>query len=111
MSKTYVFLSTIETSQVATDKREVYWPKSLGSRDYYEPSLRRTFSSKSQMRRYMAAHGLRDAGEQINPDKHIQGRERSRPNPMTAAARAYVASHGGTAGLLQRIQERKGHFL
>lgn len=111
MSKVYFFQNTTPSTDVSVNRREVYWPKSLGTSDHYDPSLRMTFSSKQQMRQYMAQHKLRDAGERINPEKHIQGRERSKGNPKAAAIAAYLQSQGGTQGLLKRIREGKGHFV
>ena len=111
MAKCYFFLKDIDTSQVAEDRREVFWPKSHGSRDYYEPSLRETFSSKRQMRRFMAKHGLRDAGELVNPNKHIHGREKTKPNPLAALIAEHIRQQGGTEGLLRRKHEGKGVFV
>lgn len=111
MSTTYVFLKDIDTSKMAENRREVYWPKSLGSRDHYDPSLRATFTSKQKMRRYLAQHGLRDAGERVNPDRHIRGREKTRPNPLQPKIDAYIRQSGGAEGLLRRIKEGRGHFL
>lgn len=110
MSKAFFFLRDIDTSGMAEDRREVYWPNSLGGRDYYEPSLRETFTSKRKMRRFMAQHGLRDAGERINPKKPIQGREKTRPNPLAPRIAEYLKGQGGTEGLLKRIKEGKGVF-
>ena len=111
MSKVFFFLKDIDTSGLAEDRRDVYWPKSLGSRDYYEPSLRETFTSKRQMRRFMAQHGLRDSGERINPNKPIAGREKTRPNPLAPVIAQYLKQQGGTEGLLRRKHAGKGVFV
>ena len=110
MSKTFFFLKDIDTSHMAENKRECYWPTSAGS-DYYEPSLREIFTSKRRMRRFMAQHGLRDAGERIDPNKPIQGREKSKPNPLAPRIAEYIRQQGGTEGLRRRIKEGKGVFV
>ena len=111
MSKLYFFMGDTPAPTPSLDKREVYWPKSLGTRDYYDPSLKRSFSSKSEMRAYLRANKLRDAGERINPSKHIEGRLKHDPSPKAEAIQRYVQSHGGTEGLLRRIQQGKGNFI
>ena len=111
MSKAFFFLKDIDTSSMAEDHREVYWPKSLGGRDYYEPSLRETFSSKRQMRRFMAQYGLRDAGERVTPSKPIEGRPKTRPNPLAPKIAEYIRQQGGTEGVRRRIKEGKGVFV
>lgn len=111
LSKVYFFQSDIQPLPVQ-NKREVYWPKSLGGRDYYDPSLRRTFRSKQEMRAYMAQHKLRDAGERVNPEKHINGRQRASSNPQTRQAiQAHIQQSGGVDGLLHRIQTGRGRFV
>ena len=106
MSKVFVFMNdTPPPAGLHENRREVFWPKSLGSRDYHEPSLRETFTSKSQMRRYLATHGLRDAGERVNPNKSIAGREKMRRDPvLQRKIQDYVKTQGGAGGLLDRIQ-------
>lgn len=111
MSKVYVFMNSAPSTVAGDNKREVYWPASLGTRDYHDPSLRQTFGSKQAMRRYMAQHKLRDAGERVNPEKHVQGREKSKPQPHQHAIQAYIQSQGGAQGLLDRIQRGQGSFL
>ena len=111
MSKVYFFQSDIQPL-AAQNKREVYWPKSLGGRAYYDPSLRRSFSSKQEMRQYLATHKLRDAGERINPSKPVQGRERVVPHDpaKVRAIQDHIAKSGGVEGLIRRVQQGQGRF-
>ena len=108
MIKAYVFLNDIDTSHVAVDKRECWMPHSGA---YFDPVMRQTFDSRTKKRAYLKAHGMRECGELINPEKQIGGREKTRRNPQRAAIRQYLDSCGGTEGLLKRIQEGRGHFL
>ena len=113
MSTAYFFMKDIDTSQVQGDnRREVYWPKTVTQQGHYDPSLRRTFQSKQEMRQYMAANKLRDAGERINPDKHIAGRSKThRDSQRQAAIQQHIQRQGGTDGLLQRIREQRERYL
>lgn len=70
MSKTFVFLKDIDTSQVVGEnRREAYCPTG----GYFDNNLRRHFNSKREKRRFLAAHGMREAGELYNPEKAIEG--------------------------------------
>ena len=94
MSKTYVFMGG-PTAQGAENRREAYWKQNC-LEGCYDPSLKRTFASKQAMRSHLAKHGLRDAGERINPEKHILGREKTKPNPHAKTIQQHIAQSGGT---------------
>ena len=107
MSKLYFFMNDAPPpTGLHENKRECYFP--LGKAEHYDPSLRKTFTSKTEMRRYMATHKLRDAGERVNPSKHISGRPKvsEEARQSHAIAHEWIRTHGGVEGLLRRAQER-----
>ena len=109
MSKVFVFLKDVDTSHMAEDRREAWMPRGGGS--YFDKAARRTFESRKEKRQWLKVNGMRECGELMNPEKHILGREKSKPSPHKEAIQRYLHSQGGTAGLLQRIQEQRGNFL
>jgi hypothetical protein len=106
MSKSFFFLNDMPV-EGSLNKREVYWRQNCAD-GCYDPSLKRTFSSKHEMRAYLAKHGMRDAGERVNPSKHITGREKAKHNPVQRQhIQDYIRSQGGTEGLLRKMQKGK----
>lgn len=74
MSKVYVFLKNIDTSQVAGEnRREAWMPKS--GMGYFDKNAREYFPTRRAKRRWLANHGMREAGELYDPDKPIGGTE------------------------------------
>ena len=108
MSKIYIFLGGPEAFG-SEDKRSCWMPK--GQVSYFDKVARRTFESRKEKRQWLKANGMRECGELMNPEKHILGREKSKPSPHKEAIQRYLHAQGGTEGLLRRIQERRGNFL
>lgn len=72
MSKAYVFLSATPVDYtLASNKREVWMPK--GDLSYFDKSARRRFESRREKRDWLTQHGMREAGELINPNKAPDG--------------------------------------
>lgn len=71
MSKTYFFMDSTPSTITAENKREVSCPTG----GYFDKNLRRRFESKRQKRAFLAAHGMREAGELYNPNKALGGSE------------------------------------
>lgn len=102
MSKVYVFLNDTPAEAVAQNKREAWMPK--GDLPYFDKAANRWFQSRREKRAWLTQHNMREAGELINPNKHIQGRLKTKPSPERERARAWFQSQGGTEGLLKRLQ-------
>ena len=108
MSKCYVFLSDPPATGML-NKREAWFPRTGDG--YFDPSAKRWFETKQKKRAWLAAHGMREAGELVNPNKYIAGREKSRPDPRRAQIDAYLRAQGGTAGLLERIKREPQRYV
>ena len=109
MSKLYFFMSESATP-TTSDKRECWFPKT-GS-GYYDKSAKRYFDSKQEKRAWMRQHGIREAGELINPNKPIQGRQRVSANPSTVRSiQDHIQQSGGVEGLIRRVQTGQGRFV
>ena len=86
MSKVYVFMGDMTAdATLATNKREVHWKQNC-LEGYHDPSLRETFTSKHQMRSWMAHHKMRDTGMLHNPNKALGGSEGA-VNRLTGSTR------------------------
>jgi hypothetical protein len=87
-----------------------------GDVPHYDKGAMRHFESKAEKRQWMSQHGLKEGGI-VTPGKRWEGHARNRGKisvQAKAAAQqrqAYIASQGGTQGLLDRIQQGKGTFL
>lgn len=90
--------------------RQVWMPK--GDVKYYDKSARQWFHSKAEKRQWLNANKMREGGIITNPDKRWDGPTRNRTKPtleQRAAkrrAQEWVQSQGGTAGLLNRLQQK-----
>ena len=106
MSKVFVFMKDIDTSQQAQNKREVWFPRT-GS-GYYDPSARRYFETKTEKRAWLATHGMREAGELVNPNKPLAGRAKVTVDAaQQRRIQEYIKSQGGTEGLLRRLNKER----
>ena len=101
--------------EIPTLARPVYVPK--GDLPNYVPSARRQFESKAEKRQWLKANHLREGGIITNSDKRWNGPTRNATKPSWDAQKAqaqrhtYIQSQGGTQGLLDRIQQGKGHYV
>ena len=104
MSKLYFFMGDTPTPTPSLNKREAWMPK--GDLPYFDKVANRTFTSRREKRAWLAANGMREAGELIKASTPHHGREKvvRKPNPHAQAIREYVQSRGGTAGLLAQVQ-------
>lgn len=96
----------------------VYAPK--GDIPHYDRSAMRQFESKADKRQWMQKYGLKEmgtvkpdsrwgwTGESKNPRKSTPTSEQIR---LRKISQDYVASKGGTEGLLKRIANQEGHFV
>lgn len=95
--------------------RDAWMPK--GDLKYYDKSARRWFESRSEKRRWLKQHGMKEGGLIKSTDKRWEGPTRNATKPTFAQkqarqeAQARLAAQGGTAGLLQRVQSGQGNFL
>ena len=95
--------------------RDAWMPK--GDLKYYDKSARRWFHSRSEKRQWLKEHKLREGGRITCTDKRWEGPTRNATKPTMAQKKArterqaWLASQGGTAGLLKRVQAGHGNFL
>ena len=83
---------------------------------HYDRSAMRHFESKAEKRVWMKQYGLKEGGV-VKPNGRIDGHWKSRPVASPAAKRAHrerqakIQAQGGVNGLLDRIQQGRGHFV
>ena len=110
-SGTYVHMPGYGIVKVSSDVPRLapscFVPK--GDVKHYDRSALRTFYSKAEKRVWMKQWGLKEGGI-VQPGKRWEGVSKNTRKP-TAAQRqertqmkAWVASQGGTQGLLKRVQ-------
>ena len=109
MSKVYVFLNDAPVES-GLNNREAWMPKD--GQPYFDQGAKRWFASRQQKRAWLAQHGMREAGELVNPEKQIAGREKTHRDPvLRQRIQEHIRSQGGTQGLLQRIREGRGTYV
>ena len=76
MSTTYIFLDATPVDRtLAQNKREAWMPK--GDVAYFDKAARQRFESRRQKRAWLTQHGMREAGELLNPRKALGANEGS----------------------------------